>query len=146
VVNSQVPLKGTEGLELIHRDQYRNVLYDPAVKPLVYWADWLNAAAPKFSLRTNIVEIKTQSSSEGVLIINVLFNPFFRGYLDGRELPVTETEDGQMSVVVPAGNHKVELQYIDSNFRKGLLISLVFLLSAGVFIGMKKFKSMTRAS
>lgn len=132
VVNSRIPLKGIDGLEPMHSDQFRNVLYDPSARPLVYWADTLKADASEFSYRTNSVEVSTHRDSEGVLVINVLQNPFFRGYLDGREVPVVETDDGQMSVDIPAGEHSISVKYVDDSFRKGALVSFVLLLSAAV--------------
>jgi len=145
VVNSRIPLKGTEELELVHGDKIRNVLYDPAANRLVYWADNLKAAVAEYRLRTNSVEITTQRGSEGLLVINVLHHPFFRGYLDGREIPLAETEDGQMSVTMPAGEHTLSLKYIDTSFRNGALLSGAFLLSAAVLWGAVKFRSRGRS-
>ncbi len=138
VINSRIPLTGTDGLTLVSRDRYRQVLHDPAGKPFVYWADALKTAAPPFSFRTNSVEIATSRAHEGLLLVNVLYNPFFRGYLDGKEFPVTETEDGQVSVVVPAGGHTVTIAYVDTNFWKGLLVSGALLLGgAAVWVAVK---------
>ena len=141
VVAGQIPLAGTDGLELVQRDRYRNVLYDPAGKPLLYWADEPRADLPEYRFRTNSVEIATRRESEGVLIINVLSNPFFRGYLDGMEIPVAETDDGQMSVVVPAGSHNIQLKYVDRNFRLGGMYSCAFLLVAVFCWLATRFKS-----
>jgi len=145
VVNSRIPLKGAEELEPVHGDKFRNVLYDPSAKPLVYWADNLKSAVAEFHFRTNSVEITTQRGSEGLLVINVLHHPFFRGYLDGREIPLAETEDGQMSVAMPAGEHKLSVKYIDSSFRTGALVSCAFLLSAALLWGAAEFKSRSRS-
>jgi len=146
VVGSQIPLAGTEGLELVQSDRYRSVLYDPYGKPLVYWAEEAKADVPEFSFRSNSVEIATQRGSEGVLVVNVLYDPLFRGYLDGKEIPVTETQEGQMSVAMPSGRHTVSLTYVDSGFRKGLLVSFAVLLSAAVLFGATRFRSLNRES
>jgi len=144
VVNSRIPLKGTEALETVHGDKFRNVLYDPSANPLVYWADNLKSAVAEFHFRANSVEITTQRGSEGLLVINVLHHPFFRGYLDGREVPVSETEDGQMSVAIPAGEHGVTLKYVDNSFRTGALVSCAFLLSAVALWGAAEFRARGR--
>lgn len=136
VVNSQTLLAKTEGLELVHSDRFRNVLYDPAGKPFVYWADGQGGAVPGSRFRTNSVEIATQRVGEGLLMVNVLYHPFFRGYLDGKEIPVTETEAGQMSIVVPTGQHKIQLMYIDSSFRKGLVVSGVIILAIALCLNL----------
>ena len=144
VVGSQIPLAGTDGLELVQSDRYRKVLYDPSGKPLVYWAEEVNADAPEFFFRSNSVEITTQRGSEGLLVVSVLYNPLFRGYLDGKEIPVTETQEGQMSLAIPSGRHTVSVTYVDSGFRKGLLVSCAFLLSAAVLFGTTRFKPQNR--
>jgi len=140
VINREIPLAGTDGLELVHSDRYRNVLHDPAGKPLVYWAEGLNSSVPEFRFRANSVEIATHGGGEGLLTINVLYHPFFRGYLDGKEVPVAETEAGQISIVVPAGYHRIRLEYVDATFRKGLLVSMTFMLSAAILWGVIRSK------
>lgn len=140
VVNRAIPLKGTDGLELVQSDPYRNVLHDPLGRPLVYWSDDVRSALPEVRFRANSVEISTRRSSEALLTVNVLFNPLFRGYLDGNEVPVAETQDGQMSVAVPPGEHNIRIEYVDTGFRNGLLVSLLFLCATVVW-GVARFRN-----
>lgn len=140
VVNNQIPVKGAYGVRLVYSDKFRNVLFDSAARPLVYWADTLKSTVLEFCFRSNSVEISTRRGDEGVLVINVLYNAFFNAYLDGRKVPVTETEDGQMSVVIPSGRHKVSLEYRDQSFIKGALVALTFLLSAAVLWSVRTFR------
>ncbi len=146
VVNSAIPIKGTDGLELVHSDPYRNVLYDPTGRPFVYWSDDVKTTLPEVRFRSNSVEISTQRSSAGLLTVNVLYNSLFRGYLDGNEVAVAETEDGQMSVVVPPGAHKIRIEYVDNSFSKGLLVSLTLFLCASVVWGVTRFRKTASAT
>lgn len=127
VVNRQIPLAGTEGLTIVHQDRFRSVLHDPAARPLAFWNDTPPAEGVKFTFRSNAVEIETSRPSAGELVVNVLHNDYFRGYLDGREVGIVETADGQMSLPVPSGEHRVVLRYVDRNLQTGGALTSVLL-------------------
>jgi len=131
VVNREVPLAGIAGLELIHSDSFRNVLEDPAARPLVYWLDDAGRRGIDYRIGANRIIIKSSADSDGVIIINFLHNRFFTASIDGRALPVRETEAGQMALHIPGGVHDIILEYADPWFFWGAMISGSLLLLAG---------------
>ncbi len=127
IVDNKITLRNSGGLVQFHQDSFRNVLYDPAARPIAYWSDRQGDDAIKLKFRTNSVEIMTERVSDGKLTINVLHNPFFVATIDGRKATVTETAAAQLLLEVPAGNHKIIVKYADRLFYYGAVISLGFI-------------------
>ena len=148
VIDRNVTLAGTDNLVEAYRDERRTILLDPAARPFVSWGDGFDDTSLTYRFRTNAVEIASQRESAGALVVNVLYNPFFRATVDGRDAALTETGDGQMRVDVPGGRHAIHLKYIDPYFYYGLLVSMVSVLIisiAGYILKMRCKKAMAGA-
>ncbi len=129
VFEKSIPL--TDTMDLIktsYSDGKRNILYDPAAKPMVYWADDGDAGKISFNMRTNSIEMVTQNDRDGKVIIGVLYNPFFTAFVDGEKRLVTETEDMQIALDIPKGRHTIVVRYCDKFMLFGSMISLATLL------------------
>jgi hypothetical protein len=132
VINRQVPLSGIEGLELVHSDRFRNVLHDPQAKPLVYWLSDGSQTGFAHRIGANCLKIETGAGRGGDLLVNFLFHPGFSATIDGNPLPIATTDDGQMVLHLPAGNHIVLLKYADRYFTRGLIIAVSCLLLVSI--------------
>ena len=117
--------------ELVHAysDKNRSILRDDAARPFVFWLDGSGNNGISHSFSTNSLTVTTSRETEGRLLVNVLFNSFFRATVDGRETSLTETADSQMMVTMPSGRHRLVITYRDPYFKTGVYISLGFLLS-----------------
>ncbi len=134
VVDRKIPLGNDSPFRLYYNDKHRQVIMDPLAKPFVYWREaHSNSDRITCKFNTNSVDITSVCETGGMVIVNVLFHPFFTAQLDGNELLINETSDNQVSLRVPEGQHKIILKYTDKNFFYGSLVSAVFtlLLSSG---------------
>jgi uncharacterized membrane protein YfhO len=140
VIDSRIPLVTDDEFKLVYSDKFRNVLRDSKAKPMAYWLDG-NGNLP-YTFNTNSVILRSNRKSDGILKLNVLFNPYFSAETGRQILPLTKTEDGQMAVAVPGGDHEVVIKYRDLDFEAGvkvMLASLLSLAAVGLFIKYRKF-------
>ena len=68
------------------------------------------------------------------MIINFLYNPFFKARLDGSPVELTRNQFDQMALFVPEGSHKIEVTYSDPNLVVGFYIAIGFLAGCLVFL------------
>jgi hypothetical protein len=80
-----------------------------------------------------------EQANRSPLIINVLWRPFMRGFIDGR--PVSLEKDALNRVKISGVNGQVVILRYAPPVGQGLLLGLaaVLLLAAGLFIFQKKF-------
>lgn len=136
VVDKKVQVDPAGVLKLVHNDDKRVVMLDAAAMPFVHWHDNKTEDGVSHSFSTNSIRAVTDRQTSGRLIVNVLYNPFFKATIDGDKTEITETSDMQMLVTVPPGRHAIKITYSDPYFTAGLLISggfMVFLIVGGVF-------------
>lgn len=149
VVNKAIPLSDDGIFKLYYSDQHRNVLMDTLAKPFVYWRDNPgDTGSIKYKFKTNAIEISYVGTAGGPVIINVVQHPYFSAQLDGKEVPIIETGDKQVSVSAPAGRHRIVLKYTDKFFIYSSLISAAFIIllipcmmSSRVRAGITKYMS-----
>ncbi|MGB0582022.1 MAG: YfhO family protein, partial [Limisphaerales bacterium] len=73
------------------------------------------------------ITFKTHSSrSVAAMIAQFHYHPW-KATIDGEAVEITPTDLGFQSISVPAGEHVVELRYVDSRFRLGLLLAFITL-------------------
>ena len=93
------------------------------------------------------IKISTTATGNNLLFISEVYYPGWKAYLDGKEVPIFKTNYAFRSVIVPAGNHTLELKLRSENFELGKNLSLfanIFTLLAaiaGVFMMIKDKKS-----
>ncbi len=128
VVSGGVSLANTDGLIPLRKDRYRTVLRDPAAKPLVYLMDGGGGDTVSYRIGTNSIRMETDVATDGRILVNFLYNPNFTASLDGKPLPVSTTEVGQMVLPAPGGKHVILLAYRDPWFSRGLWVAAITLL------------------
>jgi hypothetical protein len=127
VVDTAVPVTGFGGLKLFREDSSRKVYFDSGGLPFAFWADSPDSPGIPYEFRTNSMVLHTQRASDGMALINVLWNPFFSAEVDGNKALISVTNGKQVLVEVPAGNHIVTVTYSDPYLYAGLVISLISL-------------------
>lgn len=67
--------------------------------------------------------IKIRPEKQTVMCLSVSFNPSWKAYIDGEQAQVYQINNGLVGVILPAGDHVVELKYTVSGFAQGVVIS-----------------------
>jgi len=89
--------------------------------------DW---AAARFVADTpERAEISTSASRPSLLVLTRSWDPGWRARVDGASAPLLRAQLGLVAVVVPAGDHRIELEYSPPSFRVGLALSAAGLLA-----------------
>lgn len=76
----------------------------------------------------NQVIIDAKTSHDGLLVLSEIHYPGWKAYVDGVETEVFRTDYNLRSVLVGAGEHKIEVRFEPSTFRNGMWISVATLL------------------
>lgn len=90
---------------------------------------------------------KVNSSGNCFLLLNEVYYPDWKAYLDGKEIPIYQTNYFMRGVVVPKGNHNLELKFYSQEFETGKTLSLAsnillaLLLILSIFFEMRNKKS-----
>jgi len=67
------------------------------------------------------VHIQANSPGEGLLVFNESYDPGWRAFVEGRQVPVFRVNAVVQGVVVPAGPHEVRLVYYPAGLRVGCI-------------------------
>jgi hypothetical protein len=112
--------------QVAYRDSTRIVYRDDQARPFFYWESNQNSAGIQSQIKINSIRLQVNHEKTDNLLINFMYNPFFKATLDGEKLTIPNTK-GQISVKVPAGSHVVNLQYTDPFFNIGLYLALLYI-------------------
>lgn len=77
----------------------------------------------------NRVEIAATTDREALLVLNDLYAPGWRAYVDGVEVPVYPVNLVSRGVMVPKGAHEVVMRYWPPGLTQGLAVSLITLFA-----------------
>jgi len=83
-----------------------------------------------------VVELETNSSTRGLVVLCDVMYPGWRAYLDGRETAILRVDGIFRGAVVPAGRHRLAFRFEPSSLRRGWLlleIALAMMLGAGLW-------------
>ncbi|MGE5414628.1 MAG: hypothetical protein ACM3NW_10660, partial [Syntrophomonadaceae bacterium] len=75
-------------------------------------------------------EAAVDAANGGHLVFSRTFFPAWRARLDGAAVPVLVANARDLAVAVPAGRHRVELEYDPTPFRRGVAVQAAALLGA----------------
>ena len=111
-------------------DGDRVVFFDPGAEALVSFVG-KPGGVESYWLTTNSIRVGTDLEEPGVLVLNYLYHANFRATVDGEPVRLVADEGIGMRVEVPAGEHRVVVEYVDPDFRFGLIVSLTGALGLG---------------
>lgn len=69
--------------------------------------------------------VETESQSNRILVISEIWHPGWRALLDGREIPLRRTDLALMGAWIPAGRHRLVLEFRPLHWRTALTISIL---------------------
>jgi len=69
------------------------------------------------------MELEANFKNDGFILIPDTYYPGWKAFVDGEETEIYKTDLIFRGIKIPAGEHKIELQYEPESFRCGLLIS-----------------------
>jgi hypothetical protein len=116
-------------------DPYRTALVESAVTLSAGPPD-PNAEAVVTRDRSTVVEVRTRSNRDGMLVLAELNYPGWRATLDGQRTQVYTTDYLLRGVPVPAGEHVVRFDFHPHSFSQGLTVAGV---SLATLLGMLAF-------
>ncbi|MFH1832974.1 MAG: YfhO family protein [Candidatus Levyibacteriota bacterium] len=76
----------------------------------------------------NKIQIESDSSSNGILVLSDNYYPDWKAFIDGKETTILRANYSFRAIEVPKGKHKIVMSYNSPSFKIGLLISSSFLL------------------
>lgn len=105
-----------------------------------------NSIAELEQFKNEYIRFKVRSGGNQLLVISEVYYPEWKAYLDGKEIPIYQINYLLRGVVVPQGEHKLELKYESKTFETGRILSLSFniivalMLALGIYWEWKKGK------
>ena len=76
------------------------------------------------SYEADEIEVRTRTGATGLLVMSEPYDPNWRAYVDGEEVPLYVADHLLRALAVPAGEHRVELRYVSEELRVGTVVSL----------------------
>lgn len=81
------------------------------------------------------IQLRTETSASGLLVLSETYYPAWKAYVDGKRLPLYVADHVLRAVAVTAGKHEVEMRYESWTLRLGLAISaLAYLVLIGLCV------------
>jgi len=77
----------------------------------------------------------TTSAAAGLLVVSEVYDPNWHVTIDGRETEVYQANGALVGLALPAGDHRVELEYRSESLRKGLYVSSATIVLCLVVLG-----------
>jgi hypothetical protein len=72
------------------------------------------------------IRLKINTGAPGLLMLSEMYYPAWKAYVDGRPVPLYNSDYLLRAVPVPEGDHAVELRYESTALNAGIAVSLVF--------------------
>jgi hypothetical protein len=80
------------------------------------------------------ISLRTRSQAPAVLVLSDNWYPSWKGFVDGREVPVLRANGAFRGVPLSAGDHTVEFRYISATQRTGRLLTIAGLVFVAVVV------------
>lgn len=84
------------------------------------------------AVEANRAAASIEAAGDGHVIFSRTYFPAWRALLDGRPAPVAVANARELAVAVPAGRHRVELEYDAGPFRRGVALQAAAVAAAVV--------------
>lgn len=103
-------------------DSRTNAVLEKQPSPLPIKSD--SVFIKTLNYKTNLIELATYCNNTSLLVLSEVYYPAgWKAYIDGKETEIYKTNHILRSVVVPAGEHKIEFIFDPPIYKTGFLIS-----------------------
>lgn len=105
-----------------------------------------NSIAELTQFKNEHLVFKVISSGNQLLVVSEVYYPEWKAYLDGKEVPIHQINYLLRGVIIPKGEHKLEMKYESKSFETGRILSLSFnvivtiMLALGLYLELKRKK------
>jgi uncharacterized membrane protein YfhO len=84
----------------------------------------------------NSIEVSTQASLRSLLVLSETYYPGWKAWLDDQPTPIYPTDIALRGVIVPAGTHRVRLEFRPSilSISLGISLATAILLAISAFV------------
>ena len=104
-------------------DPYRTALVEGALPETQAPPPGAEETARVVAYEPDTIEIATDASAPGLLVVSEVYASGWRAFVDGEEAPILPTHHILRGVPIPAGQHTVALRYDPVSLRIGMWIS-----------------------
>lgn len=123
------------GIVKRYEDENRAVFYDAKAYPMVFDSSGMAVESQEYQVTTNSIRLSVDFQQPDIIIFNNLYNPFFKGFIDGKKTELIPVNDIHFSIAVPKGKHNIVVKYMDPYLLAGTYIASGFLcIAAGIWI------------
>ncbi len=105
------------------------------------------AKADVTEFKNEYIKINAQASGNNLLFISeIYYKPSWKAFIDGKETPILKANYAFRAIVVPQGNHTVEMRFKSEKFETGKTLSLAMNIltilagGLGIFLTYRKRK------
>lgn len=115
------------------------------LKPLDGDFDWKEEykkeGAENFVMTSSGFTATTKGSKERLLFFSIPHDNGWTAYINGKETEILTVNGGLMSIIVPEGECNIEFKFITPGLKVGTIISIMSLLSLGIYAIYERKKS-----
>ena len=128
--------------ESSERSERANMLYENVILNDKVMIDANSEAVVSPFSRTGLNEVSgtVEATGTGVLIISIPNDEGWQAYIDNQECQMMESDYGFIGIVVPEGNHKIQLKYSIPKLKEGSMISCIGMIGLIIECVYLKFK------
>ena len=119
--------------KLLESSEHRRVYVDPHAWPIIRADEHPQEPIGQLSRTANILSFSYSLHEPSELVLSVIPQKHFRLSIDGEPVEWRELDEGVVAAS-EAGEHELELRYIDYEFRQGLFYALGYTLLLAVVI------------
>lgn len=111
-----------------YSDENRAVFFDAKASSMIYNSNGEKIDGQDYRITTNNIELSIDNEKANRIIFNNLYNPFFKGYIDGKMTTITPIDNIHFSISVPKGKHNIIIKYRDPYLMVGTYIATLFFI------------------
>lgn len=89
--------------------------------------------------QNDVLEIKTKSNTNSMMVLSEIFYPAWKAFIDGKETEIFRADFALRAIELPKGEHTVTFEYNSDKFKTGMTISVLTLLLSTMILSIKKF-------
>ncbi len=96
--------------------------------------------------KNEYMKIRANAVSENLMFVSEVYYPSWKAYIDGKETAIIKANHSFRAIIVPKGEHTIEMKYHSNGFEQGRMFStitnylVVILFGLGIFFEYKKRK------